>query len=88
MSDESSSKSSGNGWQSEYFYKILLQYIQKAIPTKDNRFSNSSQNVKINNLKIQLNLSDFGLSHIQWFEWDNDADRLLIDEAKKAEKLW
>jgi hypothetical protein len=87
MSDESSSKSSGNGWQSEYFYKILLQYIQKAIPTKDNRFSNSSQNVKINNLKIQLNLSDFGLSHIQWFEWDNDADRLLIDEAKKAEKL-
>lgn len=87
MSDESSSKSSGNGWQSEYFYKILLQYIQKAIPTKDNRFSNSSQNVKINNLKIQLNLSDFGLSHIQWFEWDNEDNKLLIDEATNLQKL-
>lgn len=82
MSEESSSNSSGNGWQNEYYYNILLKYIQKTIPTKGNNFSVNAQNVKINKLKIHLNLSDFGLNDIQWFEWDNEADNLLIEEAK------
>ncbi len=87
MSEKPSSNYSGNGWQSKYFYNILLEYIQKTIPTKDNNFSNNTQNVKIKKLKLNLNLSDFGLSHMQWFEWDNEADRMLIEEAKKEEKL-
>lgn len=87
MSEESSSNYSGNGWQSEYFYNILLEYIQKAIPTMGNDFSDNVQNVKINKLKLQLDLSDFGLNDFQWFEWDNEADKLLIDEATKSEKL-
>lgn len=83
MSDEPANNSSGNGWQSEYFYNILLNYIKKAIPTKHNRFSKNAQNVKINKLKLQLDLSKFGLNDIQWFEWDNDLEQLLHDEAYK-----
>lgn len=63
------------------FSKYIHQYISENIPSK-NGISNNPQNVKINKLKQQLNLSDFGLNNIEWFEWDNEADNLLIDEAK------
>ena len=86
MSEKPSSNSSGNGWQSEFFYNNLIKYIKRAIPTK-NSFSDNVQNVKINKIKTQLSLKDFGLENIQWFEWDNETDRLLIDEATKPEKL-
>jgi len=68
------------------FSKFIHQYITENIPTK-NGFSDNPENVKINKLKLSLNLVEFGLSHIQWFEWDNEADNLLIEEAKKVEKL-
>jgi hypothetical protein len=68
------------------FSKFIHQYISENIPTK-NGFSDNAQKVKINKLKTSLNLSDFGLGHINWFEWDNEADRLLIDEAINPEKL-
>lgn len=68
------------------FSKFINQYISENIPTK-NGFSDNAQNVKINKLKLQLNLSDIGLNDIQWFEWNNEADKLLIDEASKSEKL-
>jgi hypothetical protein len=68
------------------FSKFIHKYISRNIPTK-NGFSDNAQNVKINKLKLNLALADFGLSHIQWFEWDNEVDKLLIEEAKKAEKL-
>ncbi len=87
MSEKSSSNSSGNGWQIEYFYNILLEYIRKTIPTKNNNFSDNAQNVKINKLKLNLDLANFGLSHIQWFEWDKEEDKLLIEEAKETDKL-
>lgn len=88
MSEESPNNSSGNGWQSEYFYNIMFEYIQKAIPTK-NGFSDIAQKVKINKLnpKLNIDLADFGLGDIQWFEWNNEVDKLLIDEATKSEKL-
>jgi len=75
-----------NKWLRPIFYDTLLKSLQNNVPTK-NGFSDNAQNVKINKLKIPLNLSDFGLSQIEWFEWDNEADRLLIDEATKDEKL-
>ena len=68
------------------FSKFIHQYIAENIPTK-NGFSDDAQNVKINKLKLQLDLSDFGLNDIQWFEWNNEADKVLIDEATKSEKL-
>lgn len=68
------------------FSKFINQYIAENIPTK-NGFSDNAHNVKINKLKLSLNLSDFGLSQIEWFEWDNEADKVLIDEATKSEKL-
>lgn len=81
MSEESPNNSSGNGWQSDFFFNVLLEYIKKAIPTK-NGFSDNAQNVKINKIKTQLSLKEFGLEHIQWFEWDDEKDSYLIDEAK------
>lgn len=64
------------------FSKYIHQYISETIPTKNNNYSGNPQNVKINKLKQHLNLSDFGLGNIEWFEWDNETDDLLIDEAK------
>jgi hypothetical protein len=75
-----------NKWLRPIFYDVLLNSLQKNVPTK-NGFLDNAQNVKINKLKTSLNLSDFGLGHINWFEWDNEADRLLIDEATNTEKL-
>ncbi len=75
-----------NKWLRPIFYDTLLKSLQNNVPTK-NGFSDNPQNVKINKLKLSLNLSDFGLSHIKWFEWDNDVDRMLIEEATNAEKL-
>jgi len=71
-------------WNS--FSKFIHLYISENIPTK-NGFADNAQYVKISKLKLPLKLSDFGLNHIQWFEWDKEADRILIEEAKKEEKL-
>lgn len=75
-----------NKWLRPIFYDELLNSLQNNVPTKYG-YSDNAQNVKIKKLKTSLNLSDFGLDHILWFEWDNEADRLLIDEATKKEKL-
>jgi hypothetical protein len=75
-----------NKWLRPIFYDTLLNSLQKNVPTK-NGFSDNAQKVKINKLKLPLNLTDLGLSDIQWFEWDNEADRFLIDEATKSDKL-
>lgn len=75
-----------NKWLYDIFFENLLNYIKNNIPVKGG-YSNNLQNVKINKLKSQLKLADFGLGHIQWFEWVNEADRLLIEEAIKSEKL-
>lgn len=75
-----------NKWLKPAFYDILLEYIVKNIPTK-NGFLNNPQNVKINNLKQNLNLSDFGINDIEWFEWNNKSDNLLIDEAENKLKI-
>jgi hypothetical protein len=69
-----------------YFFKYIHDFLIKNIPTKDG-YSEYPQNVKIKKLKLQLNLSDFGLNHIQWFEWDKEEDKILIEEAIKNEKL-
>ncbi|CAB1276184.1 ATP-binding protein [Candidatus Nitrosacidococcus tergens] len=76
-----------NVWLRPIFYNRILYFLRENIPTKGGSYSSNFRNVKINKLKINVNLSDFGLSHIQWFEWDNEADKLLIDEATKSEKL-
>lgn len=70
-----------NKWLKPVFYDVLHNYIKTNVPTKWD-FSDNPQNVKINKLKQYLSLSDFGLAHIEWFEWDNEADDLLINEAK------
>lgn len=75
-----------NVWLRPVFYDKILDILKTNIPTK-NGYSDNAQNVKINKLKINLNLSDFGLEHIQWFEWDNETEQVLIDEAEKGEKL-
>jgi len=70
-----------NKWLKPVFYDVLENYIKTNVPTK-NGFSFNPQNVKTNKLKQHLSLVDFGLGHLEWFEWDNEADKLLIEEAK------
>lgn len=86
-SDKSSSSSSGSGWQDEYFYDKLNEYIQENIPTKENRYGSLSENVKIKKTKLEIKPEDVGLSHIEWFEWDYNSNISLLEEAKKDEKL-
>ena len=76
-------------WFYNSFYSPLLKFLQDNIPTKNNKFSDNAQNVKINNLKLdfEINLADFGLEHIQWFEWERDKDAELVDEADEKTKL-
>lgn len=75
-----------NKWLKPIFYDKLLASLQKNIPTKSG-VSDNAENVKINTLKVNIDLADFGLGHIEWFEWDNESDNLLITEAKKSKKL-
>lgn len=75
-----------NKWLRPIFYDDLLQSLKNNIPTK-NGVSRNPQNVKIKRVKTKIKLADLGLSHIQWFKWDNKGDELLIEEAKKEEKL-
>ncbi|MDR2065231.1 MAG: hypothetical protein LBP85_05950 [Prevotellaceae bacterium] len=75
-----------NRWLRPVFYNSLLVYLKANIPTKAG-FCNTAQNVKINRLKLNLILSDFGLGNIQWFEWNSENDEMLITEAKDKDKL-
>jgi hypothetical protein len=76
-----------NEWLKPIFHVILLEYLCSNIPTKNNQYSDDAENVKINNLKININLEDFGLGHIQWFEWESRNDFDLILEAINSNKL-
>jgi hypothetical protein len=89
MSDESPNISSGNGWQIDFFYNNLMDYIKKEIPTMYGGYSNCVQNVKIRkiNPKMNLDLANLGLPDIQWFDWDSEVDSLITNEAGKTEKL-
>ncbi len=64
------------------FSKFFHQYISENIPTK-NGFSDDVENVKIKKFDLDISLTDLGLNDIHWFEWENENDRLLIDEARE-----
>lgn len=87
MSDRSIGAASGNSWQDQFFFDVLLQYIKNNIPTSTSVYGTQSGNVKINNLKIKLDLADFGLSHLHWFKWESAEYNRLIEQAKEESKL-
>ncbi len=70
-----------NRWLYEIFFEKLLDYIQTNIPVQGG-YSDNAKNVKINKLQLNLNLSEFGLNDIYWFEWNKKEDQILIDEVK------
>lgn len=76
-----------NEWLKPIFYDVLLKYLCNNIPTQNNQFSEKPENVKINKLNIRFNLADFGLDHVQWFEWEIKNDSDLLKEARNKEKL-
>jgi len=76
-----------NEWLKPIFYDTLLEYLRANIPTKTNKYSEVSKKVKINKLKIKINLSDFGLEHIEWFEWESENDNYLTSQAIETKKL-
>lgn len=76
-----------NEWLKPIFHDILMNYLRSNIPTYNNQFSDSPEKVKINTLETDIHLEDFGLGHIQWFEWQSKNDHELVREAKNKEKL-
>ncbi|MDI9357360.1 MAG: hypothetical protein QM528_00255 [Phycisphaerales bacterium] len=76
-----------NNWLRPIFYDEILQSLKINIPTQNGCIANNINNVKIKKTKLNLNLSDFNLGHIQWFAWNKDADKILTDEAAKEDKL-
>jgi hypothetical protein len=76
-----------NEWLKPVFYDILLDYLRKNIPTQNKQYANNSEHVKIKKVNLNLDLSDFGLDHIQWFEWEEENDNQLTIEATKSKKL-
>lgn len=75
-----------NDWLKPIFFDKILDYLQTNIPTI-NGVCNQNDNVKINGVKFDIDLNDFGIDTTQWFVWDNDKDSDLVREAKIKDKL-
>jgi len=75
-----------NKWLNEYFFSDLLEYIKVNIPTTEG-IQTESENVKIKNFDLDINLAELGLENIHWFYWADDKDLFLLTEAESSEKL-
>lgn len=75
-----------NKWLDEFFFSRLLDYIKVNIPTTQGMIA-ESENVKIKNFDLDVNLADLGLGEIKWFYWSSDKDSFLLTEAESSEKL-
>ncbi|MDR0866000.1 MAG: hypothetical protein LBO74_13860 [Candidatus Symbiothrix sp.] len=70
-----------------YFFNYFKDYINLNIPTA-NSYSDNTNNIKIQNTFLEIDPSDFGCPEIEWFYWnDEKRDKILIEEARKSEKL-
>ncbi len=75
-----------NKWLDEFFFSRLLDYIKANIPTTQGIIA-ESENVKIKNFDLDVNLADLGLGEIKWFYWSSNKDSFLLSEAESSEKL-
>jgi len=75
-----------NKWLNESFFLVLMDYIKENIPTTQG-IQNDSENVKIKNFELDINLADLGLENIYWFQWADEKDSFLLTEAQSSEKL-
>lgn len=75
-----------NKWLNESFFSVLLDYIKVNIPTTKG-IQSESENVKIKNFDLEINLADLGLENIHWFYWADEKDLYLLTEAESSEKL-
>jgi hypothetical protein len=75
-----------NKWLNESFFSVLLDYIRVNIPTTQG-IQSKSENVKIKNFNLEINLADLGLENIHWFHWADEKDSFLLTEAESSEKL-
>jgi len=76
-----------NDWLLPIFFTPILQFLRQHIPTANNGVAARADLVKINKLKIEIDLVDFGLGQIQWFQWNNTLDLALLQEAINTEKI-
>lgn len=73
----------------EGIYLPIKKYLAENIPTLNRTFSNNPANVKIKNIRLNINpADDLGCSEIEWFAWWRSDDTAeLIKESQKSEKL-
>ncbi|MFT6960634.1 MAG: hypothetical protein ACJAWV_000334 [Flammeovirgaceae bacterium] len=73
-------------WVDNCLILPIFEVIKSRIPTQKG-YSNTQENVKVKDTDLNISLSDFGCSEIEWFVWNEKEDKVLIDEVRKPEKL-
>jgi hypothetical protein len=61
-------------------FQPIRKYLSQFIPTQKG-FSANIKNIKIKNFKTEVTLSELGLENTEWFYWQEEEDKTLIDAA-------
>ena len=73
-------------WVDTCLLEPIFNILKLQVPTQ-NGYSDNPKNVKIKDIRLNINPSDFGCPEIEWFAWQEKYDKILIDEARNSEKL-
>lgn len=76
-----------NKWMKAIFHNIIMEYLKRNVPVKEDTYTGKRENIKINRIPFEVNLAELGLGHIKWFEWSGGAHRELLKSARDEEKL-
>ena len=75
-----------NDWLKPIFYDKLQEFLRTNIPIRGGYFRNDPQQVKIKDIKMEIDLSQVGLAKYDWFVWDAKNKDFTI-HAQDKEKL-
>ncbi len=74
------SRQPSKDWIYESLYQPLTEYISSKIPTDKGNFY-SSEKVYIKNTALNISPIDFGIKGKEWFYWNKNSDKELVDKA-------
>lgn len=67
----------------EYFFEPLTSFLSAGIPVQSGAYLEDANQVKIQNIRLDLDLKKFGFANSEWFYWsDQEANRELIQAAQ------
>jgi hypothetical protein len=80
-------KKDNKTWMKEPFFSVLLQYIQKNVPSA-RKTTHLKDDVKLKRTQLRVEPADFGCQGKFWFFWPQiKANKEIVDAAKDKEKL-